>query len=98
MRVAVTGCLVLLYIVALQGDQADGHITFFSPKEMRELRVSVHFNSTFSSTWAVQESYFVSPFNFNRKRRGGRMLIHRLWKFWLMRLEESQWWEISAFF
>ncbi|XP_039543959.1 motilin-like isoform X1 [Pimephales promelas] len=38
MRVAVTGCLVLLYIVALQGDQADGHITFFSPKEMRELR------------------------------------------------------------
>jgi len=49
MRVAVTGCLVLLYIVALQGDQADGHITFFSPKEMRELRVSVHFNSTFSS-------------------------------------------------
>ncbi|XP_056114374.1 motilin-like [Rhinichthys klamathensis goyatoka] len=38
MRGAVTGCLVLLYIVALQADQADGHITFFSPKEMRELR------------------------------------------------------------
>lgn len=48
MRGAVTGCLVLVYIVALQADQADGHITFFSPKEMRELRVSIHFNSTSS--------------------------------------------------
>ncbi|CAM4666228.1 hypothetical protein PO909_007844 [Leuciscus waleckii] len=38
MRGVFTGCLVLVYIVALQADQAYGHITFFSPKEMRELR------------------------------------------------------------
>ncbi|XP_067232502.1 motilin-like [Chanodichthys erythropterus] len=38
MRGAFTGCLVLVYVIALQADQAEGHIAFFSPKEMRELR------------------------------------------------------------
>ncbi|XP_067279529.1 motilin-like [Pseudorasbora parva] len=38
MRGVVIGCLVLVYVVALQADQAEGHISFFSPKEMRELR------------------------------------------------------------
>lgn len=40
MRGAVTGCLVLVCLVALLGDRAEGHITFFSPKEMRVLKVS----------------------------------------------------------
>ncbi|KTF85062.1 hypothetical protein cypCar_00026341 [Cyprinus carpio] len=38
MRRAVTGCLMLVYVVALLAEQAEGHIAFFSPKEMRELR------------------------------------------------------------
>ncbi|XP_043077023.1 motilin-like [Puntigrus tetrazona] len=38
MRRAVTGCLMLVCVVALLADQAEGHIAFFSPKEMRELR------------------------------------------------------------
>lgn len=38
MRRAVTGCLALVCIVALLAEQAEGHITFFSPKEMRALR------------------------------------------------------------
>ncbi len=39
MRRVVTGCLMLVYVVALLAEQAEGHIAFFSPKEMRELRV-----------------------------------------------------------
>ncbi len=39
MRRAVAGCLMLVYVVALLAEQTEGHITFFSPKEMRELRV-----------------------------------------------------------
>lgn len=39
MRGPVTGCLLLVYVVALLAEQAEGHIAFFSPKEMRELRV-----------------------------------------------------------
>ncbi|XP_050948821.1 motilin-like [Labeo rohita] len=38
MRGPVTGCLLLVYVVALLAEQAEGHIAFFSPKEMRELR------------------------------------------------------------
>ncbi|XP_073681202.1 motilin-like [Garra rufa] len=38
MRGTVTGCLLLVYVVALLAKQAEGHIAFFSPKEMRELR------------------------------------------------------------
>ncbi|KAA0719858.1 hypothetical protein E1301_Tti011715 [Triplophysa tibetana] len=38
MQRSVTGCLVLVCIVALLAEQAEGHITFFSPKEMRQLR------------------------------------------------------------
>ncbi|KAK2872448.1 hypothetical protein QQF64_017939 [Cirrhinus molitorella] len=38
MRGPVTGCLLLVYVVALLVEQAEGHIAFFSPKEMRELR------------------------------------------------------------
>ncbi|XP_055036361.2 motilin-like isoform X2 [Misgurnus anguillicaudatus] len=38
MRGAVTLCLGLVCIIALLAEQAEGHITFFSLKEMRELR------------------------------------------------------------
>ncbi|XP_068449598.1 motilin-like [Clinocottus analis] len=31
---AVTGCLVLACMVALLAERTEGHITFFSPKEM----------------------------------------------------------------
>lgn len=34
----MTVCLGLLCIIALLAEQAEGHITFFSLKEMRELR------------------------------------------------------------
>ncbi|XP_068171764.1 motilin-like isoform X2 [Antennarius striatus] len=34
MRGAVTGCVVLACLVALLAERTDGHITFFSPKEM----------------------------------------------------------------
>ncbi|NP_001373282.1 motilin-like precursor [Danio rerio] len=38
MRGSVTGCVLLICVVALLAEQAEGHIAFFSPKEMRELR------------------------------------------------------------
>ncbi|XP_056301958.1 motilin-like [Danio aesculapii] len=38
MRGSVTGCLLLICVVTLLAEQAEGHIAFFSPKEMRELR------------------------------------------------------------
>ncbi|XP_052443919.1 motilin-like [Carassius gibelio] len=38
MRRAVTRCLMLVCVVALLAEQAEGHIAFFSPKEMRELK------------------------------------------------------------
>lgn len=34
MRGAVAGCLVLACLLALLAERTDGHITFFSPKEM----------------------------------------------------------------
>ncbi|XP_034536254.1 uncharacterized protein mlnl [Notolabrus celidotus] len=34
MRGAVAGCVVLVCLVALLAERAEGHITFFSPKEM----------------------------------------------------------------
>ncbi|KAM8757005.1 motilin-like isoform 2-T3 [Acanthopagrus schlegelii] len=34
MRGAVTGCVVLACLVALLAERTEGHITFFSPKEM----------------------------------------------------------------
>ncbi|KAJ4927231.1 hypothetical protein JOQ06_014966 [Pogonophryne albipinna] len=34
MRGAVTGCLVLACLVVLLAERTEGHITFFSPKEM----------------------------------------------------------------
>ncbi|KAI3370328.1 hypothetical protein L3Q82_025098, partial [Scortum barcoo] len=34
MRGAVAGCLVLVCLVALLAERTEGHITFFSPKEM----------------------------------------------------------------
>ncbi|XP_070758383.1 motilin-like isoform X1 [Enoplosus armatus] len=34
MRGAVAGCLVLACLVALLAERTEGHITFFSPKEM----------------------------------------------------------------
>ncbi|KAL7407881.1 hypothetical protein ABVT39_015060 [Epinephelus coioides] len=34
MRGAVAGCLVLACLVALLAERTDGHITFFSPKEL----------------------------------------------------------------
>lgn len=39
-RGAVTGCLALVCLVALLAERAEGHITFFSPKEMMVLKVS----------------------------------------------------------
>ncbi|XP_042357853.1 motilin-like isoform X2 [Plectropomus leopardus] len=38
MRGAVAGCLVLACLVALLAERTEGHITFFSPKEMIEMR------------------------------------------------------------
>lgn len=38
MRGAVAGCLVLACLVALLAERAEGHITFFSPKEMMEMK------------------------------------------------------------
>ncbi|XP_041807269.1 motilin-like [Chelmon rostratus] len=34
MRGAVAGCMVLVCLVALLAERTEGHITFFSPKEM----------------------------------------------------------------
>lgn len=39
-RGAVTGCLALVCLLALLAERAEGHITFFSPKEMMVLKVS----------------------------------------------------------
>ncbi|XP_053299592.1 motilin-like isoform X1 [Pleuronectes platessa] len=38
MRGAVAGCLVLVCLVALLAERAEGHITFFSLKEMKQMR------------------------------------------------------------
>ncbi|XP_035653383.1 motilin-like [Oncorhynchus keta] len=38
MRGAVTGCVVLVCLVAMLHERAEGHFSFFSPKEMRELK------------------------------------------------------------
>ncbi|XP_029682444.1 motilin-like isoform X2 [Takifugu rubripes] len=38
MRGAVTGCLVLVCLLVLLAERAEGHITFFSPKEMMVLK------------------------------------------------------------
>lgn len=38
MRGAVAGCLVLVCLVALLAERTEGHITFFSPKEMMLLK------------------------------------------------------------
>lgn len=39
MRGAVTGCVVLACLVALLAERTEGHITFFSPKEMMLMKV-----------------------------------------------------------
>lgn len=39
-RGAVTGCLALVCLAALLAERTEGHITFFSPKEMMVLKVS----------------------------------------------------------
>ncbi|XP_074527767.1 motilin-like [Halichoeres trimaculatus] len=38
MRGAVAGCVVLVCLVALLAERTEGHITFFSPKEMMEMK------------------------------------------------------------
>ncbi|KAK6321015.1 hypothetical protein J4Q44_G00079910 [Coregonus suidteri] len=38
MHGAVTGCVVLVCLVAMLGERAEGHFSFFSPKEMREMK------------------------------------------------------------
>ncbi|XP_034440627.1 uncharacterized protein mlnl isoform X2 [Hippoglossus hippoglossus] len=38
MRGAVAGCLVLVCLVALLAERTEGHITFFSLKEMKQMR------------------------------------------------------------
>ncbi|KAG7229766.1 hypothetical protein INR49_012562 [Caranx melampygus] len=38
MRGAVTGCVVLVCLVALLAERTEGHITFFSPKEMMQMK------------------------------------------------------------
>ncbi|XP_071015433.1 motilin-like [Oncorhynchus clarkii lewisi] len=38
MRGAVTGCVVLVCLVAMLHERAEGHFSFFSPKEMREMK------------------------------------------------------------
>lgn len=43
MRGAVTGCLVLVCLLVLLTERAEGHITFFSPKEMMVLKVSTSY-------------------------------------------------------
>lgn len=40
MRGAVAGCVVLVCLVALLAERTEGHITFFSPKEMMLMKVS----------------------------------------------------------
>ncbi|KAG5272856.1 hypothetical protein AALO_G00170050 [Alosa alosa] len=40
MRGAVLGCLLLVCAVLLLVEQAEGHITFFSPQQMEEMRVT----------------------------------------------------------
>lgn len=44
MRGAVVGCVVLVCLVALLAKRTEGHITFFSPKEMMLMKVG-------SSVW-----------------------------------------------
>lgn len=39
MRGAVTGCVVLACLAALLAERTEGHITFFSPKEMMLMKV-----------------------------------------------------------
>ncbi|XP_057702575.1 motilin-like [Corythoichthys intestinalis] len=39
MRGAVVGCMVLTCLVALLVERTQGHITFFSPKEMSDMRM-----------------------------------------------------------
>ncbi|KAK2914784.1 motilin-like [Channa argus] len=34
MRVVMAGCVVVMCLVLLMADRTEGHITFFSPKEM----------------------------------------------------------------
>lgn len=43
MRGAVTGCLVLACLLVLLAERTEGHITFFSPKEMMVLKVSTSY-------------------------------------------------------
>ncbi|XP_040890610.1 motilin-like [Toxotes jaculatrix] len=38
MRRAVAGCVVLACLVALLAERTEGHITFFSPKEMKLMK------------------------------------------------------------
>ncbi|MEQ2238801.1 hypothetical protein ILYODFUR_037053, partial [Ilyodon furcidens] len=39
MRGAVAGCVVLMCLLALVAERTEGHITFFSPKEMMKMKV-----------------------------------------------------------
>ncbi|XP_047203214.1 motilin-like [Girardinichthys multiradiatus] len=38
MRRAVAGCVVLMCLLALVAERTEGHITFFSPKEMMKMK------------------------------------------------------------
>ncbi|KAM4583172.1 motilin-like isoform 2-T4 [Fundulus diaphanus] len=38
MRGAVAGCVVLACLLALVAERTEGHITFFSPKEMQQMK------------------------------------------------------------
>ncbi|XP_030623878.1 motilin-like [Chanos chanos] len=38
MRGTVAACMVVVCVVALLAEQAEGHFTFFSPKEMRVMK------------------------------------------------------------
>lgn len=40
MRGAVAGCVVLVCLMALLVQRTEGHITFFSPKELMLMKVS----------------------------------------------------------
>lgn len=39
MRGAVAGCVVLVCLLALVVERTEGHITFFSPKEILKMKV-----------------------------------------------------------
>ncbi len=95
-------CMLLLFWPSRQRDTSPS--SALKRWESSGWRGLPHSNDYLFNLQLYQEqSYWVSFFIFNRRRREGRMLIQERRGFWLMgclqvKIEESQWWGIPAWF